>query len=83
MCIRDSYQNADVTAAMTAARSEVDLATRIDLLVEANTIAAADAPYLPIVWNVRTTAVSDTLKLADNETFTFVTPWAARATRVN
>lgn len=75
------YENADVTAAMTAARNEVDLATRIDLLVEANTIAAADAPYLPIVWNVRTTAVSDTLKLADNETFTFVTPWAAHATR--
>lgn len=77
------YQNDDVTAAMTSARSEVDLATRIDLLVEANTIAAIDAPYLPIVWNVRTTAVSDTLKLADNETFTFVTPWAAHATRVN
>lgn len=77
------YENPDVTAAMTAARTEVDLAKRIDLLVEANAIAAADAPYLPIVWNVRTTAVSDTLKLADNSTFTFVTPWAASATRAN
>lgn len=76
-----SYDNPAVQKKIAQARTEVDLAKRIDLLIEANTIAAADTPYLPIVWNVRTTAVSDTLKLADNNTFTFVTPWAAKASR--
>lgn len=77
-----SYTNPEVTAAIDAARAEVDLAARIDLLVEANRVAAADLPYLPIVWNVRVTASSDTIHFADNDTFTFVTPWAARANRV-
>ncbi|MBC9936018.1 MULTISPECIES: ABC transporter substrate-binding protein [unclassified Leucobacter] len=77
-----NYDNAEVLGTIEQARSEVDLQQRIDLLVQANALAALDTPYLPIVWNVRTTAVSDTLQLTDNETFTFVTPWAATATRV-
>lgn len=77
-----SYDNPAVTAAIDAARVEVDLASRIELLVESNRLQAVDNAYLPIVWGVRATASSDAIAFEDSETFTFVTPWAARVSLV-
>ncbi|MBO1900511.1 ABC transporter substrate-binding protein [Leucobacter weissii] len=75
------YENPEVTDALTAARSELDETKRLELLIEANRLQAADNAYFPLWWGERATAFSNGVSLPDYGTFSFVSPWPAKLQR--
>ena len=73
-----SYVNDAVTAKMGEVREEADPAARAALLIEAQTLALADIPYLPLWWGVAATAVSDEYTIDGFGSYTLVSPWTGR-----
>lgn len=73
-----SYANAEVDAVLAKAKEETDPAKRIDLILEAQTIALADLPYFPLWWGEAAVAVADTYTIEDFGAYTLVSPWTQR-----
>ena len=73
-----SFVNADVVDLMTQAREETDPAQRIELLIEAQKLALAEVPYVPLWWGEGATAVSDDYTIEDYSSYTLLSPWTPR-----
>ncbi len=73
-----SYDNEEILDLLTQVGAETDPATRIDLLVEAETLQAEDAVNIPLWWGQSATAFSNELGLTDYSAFTFVSTWPSQ-----
>lgn len=71
------YDNPEIADLLAAATTETDTQSRLDLLIEANTLQATDNAYFPLWWGERAVAFNPTIQIADYGTFTFQTPWVA------
>ncbi len=72
------YSNPDVTALMTQVARETDPKKRAELLIEAQKLALADVPYIPLWWGVAATALADEYQFEDFGSYTFLSPWTPR-----
>jgi peptide/nickel transport system substrate-binding protein len=73
-----SYANDEVTAKLAAAKEETDPAARVDLVLEAQTIALAELPYVPLWWGEAAVAVSDSYTIEDFGSYSLLSPWTPR-----
>ncbi len=73
-----SYANDDVAATLAAAKEETDPAKRIDLVLEAQTTALAELPYVPLWWGEAAVAVADKYEIENFGSYTFLSPWTPR-----
>jgi peptide/nickel transport system substrate-binding protein len=73
-----SYTNDKVTELMGKQREETDPAKRVDLIVEAQSVALADIPYLPLWWGEAATAINDKYTIEDFGPYTLLSPWTPR-----
>lgn len=73
-----SYANDDVAATLAKAKEETDPAKRIDLVLEAQTTALADLPYVPLWWGEAAVAVADKYEIEDFGSYTLLSPWTPR-----
>lgn len=73
-----SYANDDVAALLAEAREETDPAKRVDIIVEAQEIALADVPYVPLWWGEAAVALADKYTIQDFGSYTLLSPWTSR-----
>ena len=73
-----SYTNADVTAKLSAAKAETDPAKRVALLIEAQQLAMADIPYVPLWWGVAASAIRADYSMPEFSSYAFLSPWTPR-----
>jgi len=73
-----SYANDDVAALLGDAREETDPAKRVDIIVEAQRIALADLPYVPLWWGEAAVALADKYTIQDFGSYTLLSPWTPR-----
>ncbi|WP_062297498.1 ABC transporter substrate-binding protein [Demequina maris] len=71
------YDNQEVLDLLTQIGAEKDQATRIDLLVEAETLQAEDVINVPLWWGQSATGFANDLGLDDYSAYTFVSTWPA------
>ncbi|MCB0997897.1 MAG: ABC transporter substrate-binding protein [Acidimicrobiales bacterium] len=73
-----SYANDEVAATLAKAKEETDPAKRIDLVLEAQTTALAELPYVPLWWGEAAVAIADTYEIEDFGSYTLLSPWTPR-----
>ncbi|MEN9644063.1 MAG: hypothetical protein RL238_732 [Actinomycetota bacterium] len=73
-----SYANEEVAALLQQQREEADPAKRVELIVEAQKIAMADVPYVPLWWGEAATAINDKYTIEDFGPYTLLSPWTVR-----
>ncbi len=73
-----SYANPALTAQMAKVKTETDPAARIDLLVEAQKLALADLPYVPLWWGVAATAIRSDWTVDHFGSYSLLSPWTQR-----
>ena len=73
-----SYANEEVAALLQQQREEADPAKRIDLIIEAQKLAMADIPYVPLWWGEAATAIKDAYTIEDFGPYTWLSPWTTR-----
>ncbi|WP_062204021.1 ABC transporter substrate-binding protein [Demequina salsinemoris] len=73
-----AYDNEEILDLLSQVGAETDPATRIDLLVEAETLQAEDVVNIPLWWGQSATAFSNDLGLTDYSAFTFVSTWPSQ-----
>ena len=73
-----SYANEEVAALLAQQREEFDPAKRVDLIIEAQKIAMADVPYVPLWWGEAATAINDKYTIEDFGAYTLLSPWTTR-----
>jgi len=73
-----SYANEEVAALLQQQREEADPAKRVDLIIEAQTVAMADVPYVPLWWGEAATAINDKYTIEDFGPYTLLSPWTTR-----
>jgi peptide/nickel transport system substrate-binding protein len=71
------YVNAQVDSLLGQAVTETDAARRADLIIQAQQVAGADLPYLPLWWGRTLTAFASSVGVRDYSSYTFESPWAA------
>ena len=75
------YENPEVQDLIVKSNGESDFATRIDLLVQAETIQSKDAIHVPLWWGQSATAFKNDLGLTDLSAFSFVSNWPTKLYR--
>ena len=73
-----SYTNEEVATLLQQQREEADPAKRVDLIVEAQKVAMADVPYVPLWWGEAATAINDKYTIEDFGPYTLLSPWTTR-----
>lgn len=73
-----SYANDEVTAKLAAAKEESDPAARVDLVLEAQTAALAELPYVPLWWGEAAVAISDEYTIEGFGSYSLLSPWTPR-----
>jgi peptide/nickel transport system substrate-binding protein len=73
-----SYSNEEMTALLDQARQETDPTARIELIIEAQRIALADLPYVPLWWGEAASAIDDRYDIEDFGSYTLLSPWTPR-----
>lgn len=76
-----THENPAIVDLLTRSNAETDLKTRIDLLVEVETLRAADVVNVPLWWGQSATAFKNDLGVNDLSAFTFVSTWPAQLYR--
>lgn len=73
-----SYSNEAVTALMDSQRGETDPAKRVEQIIEAQKLALADLPYVPLWWGQAATAINSAYTIEDFGPYTLLSPWTPR-----
>ena len=73
-----SYSNDQVAALMAQQKEETDPAARADLIAQAQQLALADLPYVPLWWGEAATAINDKYTIEDFGSYTLLSPWTPR-----
>ena len=73
-----SYSNPKVADLLAQQREEADPAKRVDLIIEAQQVAMADLPYVPLWWGEAATAINDKYTIEDFGPYTLLSPWTSR-----
>lgn len=73
-----SYTNEAVTALMDSQRAETDPAARVEQIIEAQKLALADLPYVPLWWGQAATAINSAYTIEDFGPYTLLSPWTPR-----
>ena len=73
-----SYANDEVAALLQQQREEADPAKRVELIVQAQKVALADVPYVPLWWGEAATAINDAYTIEDFGPYTLLSPWTTR-----
>jgi peptide/nickel transport system substrate-binding protein len=73
-----SYTNEAVTALMDSQRAEADPAKRAEQIIEAQKLALADLPYVPLWWGQAATAINSAYTIEDFGAYTLLSPWTPR-----
>ncbi len=73
-----SYTNDEVAATLAKAKEETDPAKRVDLILQAQTTALAELPYVPLWWGEAAVAVADRYEIEDFGSYTLLSPWTPR-----
>ncbi|HKR69853.1 MAG TPA: ABC transporter substrate-binding protein, partial [Streptosporangiaceae bacterium] len=71
------YVNKQVDTLLAQASAELDAAKRATLIIEAQKVAAADLPYLPLWWGRSLTSFSDHVGVKNYSSYIFESPWAS------
>lgn len=71
------YVNSQVDTLLGQATVELDATKRANLIIEAQKLAGADLPYLPLWWGRSLTSFSDHVGISDYSSYTFESPWAS------
>jgi peptide/nickel transport system substrate-binding protein len=70
-----SYSNSAVSALIDKANTEFDAAAHAATVIEAQQLAAADVPYVPLWWGKSVIAFSDQIGDTDLTAYTLDAPW--------
>lgn len=71
------YVNKQVDTLLAQASAELDAAKRAALIIEAQKVAAADLPYLPLWWGRSLTSFSNHVGVKNYSSYIFESPWAS------
>ena len=77
----EGYVNPAITELLSRAAAESDPTTRIDLLLQAETLQAKDVINVPLWWGQSATAFADNLGIRSNSPYTFVSSWPTQLYR--
>jgi peptide/nickel transport system substrate-binding protein len=72
-----SYSNSAVSALIDKANTEFDAAAHDATTIEAQKLAAADVPYVPLWWGKSVIAFSDQIGDTGLTAYTLDAPWAS------
>lgn len=70
-----NYDNPEIQSLLARAGAETDPAARIDLIVEAEALQAADIVDVPLWWGQSATAFASDLGMRDYSSFAFTSSW--------
>lgn len=73
-----SYTNEEMASIMAQQKEETDPAKRVDLIAQAQQIALADLPYVPLWWGEAATAIDAKYTIEDFGSYTLLSPWTPR-----
>jgi ABC-type transport system substrate-binding protein len=75
-----NYENPEVLSLLARAGAETDAAARIDLIIEAESLQAAEIISVPLWWGQSATAFSKNLTMENYSSFAFISAWPTQLT---
>ncbi|WP_111718765.1 ABC transporter substrate-binding protein [Homoserinimonas sp. OAct 916] len=70
-----AYENPEILDLLAQIGAETDAAARIDLIIKAETLQAADVVNVPLWWGQSATAFANDLGMRDYSSFAFISAW--------
>src|SRR5690554_553204 len=75
-----NYENPEILSLLARAGAEKDAAARIDLIIEAESLQAADILSVPLWWGQSATAFSKNLTMENYSSYAFISAWPTQLT---